>query len=215
MRSSLSNFHGRSRSFEKGEIIFSQDAPALGWLELLSGTVRLCHYFGDGRRQVLAFPLPGDVFGFDANFRYCSAEALTEGEVVWHEPGDVGLAAMADDRRGAVPAPLERALRMTEESLKFFSHPTAPQRLAAFLLDFHRRLGLPDSLDLPMSRLDIAEHLGLTMHTISRAISQLTRSGMIECPTPHRIVMRNRAELMRSAGIEDVDYAMPAMSLVA
>ncbi len=211
----ITRIRRRMRSFDKGEILFGQDDSANGWLELVRGAVRLCHYYADGRRQVLAFYLPGDVFGFDAAYRFTSAEALSAGEVIWHDREDDQIGARSRDQESSAIAPLERALRLTEELLKFFSHPMAPQRLAAFLLDFQRRQGHPDRVDLPMSRLDIAEHLGLTMHTISRAISQLSREGLIECPTPQRIVLRRKAELMRSAGIEEADYATQAMSLVA
>lgn len=206
---------GRLRRFDKGELIFGQDDPASGWLELVSGSVRLCHYYADGRRHVLAFYLPGDVFGFDAGYRFASAEALSDGETVWHARDDDKVAMKSRGSGGETGLPLERALRLTENSLKFFSHSTAPQRLAAFLIDFHRRQGLPGRIDLPMSRLDIAEHLGLTMHTISRTISLLCREGMIECPTPQRIVFRRRADLMRSAGIDEADFSTRAMSLVA
>ena len=205
----------RRHLFRKGELLYRQDDLADGWLEVLRGTLRLCHYYGDGRRQVLAFPVVGDVFGLDSTFRLCSAEALTDGEAVWRRAQAPCARHHDTDTGPEWHTALERALRSAEENLRFFSYPTAIQRLCAFLLDFHRRQGQPVSLDLPMSRLDIAEHLGLTMHTISRSISQLARNGLIECKSPHRVELGNRMRIIEFAGIEDDELVADALSLVA
>jgi CRP-like cAMP-binding protein len=205
----------RRQSFRKGELLYRQDDLAEGWLEMVSGTVRLCHYYGDGRRQVLAFPVSGDVLGLDSGFRLCSAEALTNGEAIWHYSEKRRSPANEGDTVPEWHTALERALRSAEENLRFFSYPTAIQRLCAFLLDFHRRQGHPARLDLPMSRLDIAEHLGLTMHTISRSISQLARNGLIECTSPQRVILGNRMRIVEFAGIEDDELVAQTLSLVA
>lgn len=189
-------------TLRKGQILYNQDDPADGWIELRSGALRLCHYYSDGRRQVLAFPVAGDVFGLEAGFRLSSAEALVECTVVKHRHR--GDWSRFSPRPTPAPAshPLERGLALVQDSLQFFGYPTAAGRLGAFLIEFARRQGQGDRVDLPMSRLDIAEHLGLTMHTISRAFAQLARSGLIECVTPQRIRFPARSELVRASGFE-------------
>jgi CRP-like cAMP-binding protein len=72
---------------------------------------------------------------------------------------------------------------------------TAPERVAAFLLEmFERRQGTK-SLDLPMSRIDIADYLGLTVETVCRTLSTFKRNDMIAVPNPHRIELLDRAVL--------------------
>ena len=212
---SMMRVSGRCQTFHRGKLLYRQDDAADGWLEIGRGTVRLCQYYGDGRRQVLTFAVEGDVIGVDGGFRLCSAEALTDGEAIWRRCDEPLSDVCEPDVAFAYRSALSRALRSAEENLKFFSYPTAIERLSAFLLNFDRRRGSPGDLELPMSRLDIAEHLGLTMHTISRAFSQLARNGLIESPSPHRIVLRDRMKLAQFVGIEDYETAAGPLSMVA
>lgn len=63
---------------------------------------------------------------------------------------------------------------------------TAEERIASFLLDLFRRMGKADSVWLPMSRTDIADHLGLTMDTVSRGFSHLKSEGIIALENSHQ-----------------------------
>ena len=74
----------------------------------------------------------------------------------------------------------------------------AVEKIATFLLDLSRRTAKNDQIDLPMSRTDIADHLGLTIETVSRSLTQLERQGVIELPAHRRfIVLRNKPALER------------------
>jgi CRP/FNR family nitrogen fixation transcriptional regulator len=74
---------------------------------------------------------------------------------------------------------------------------SATEKVATFLLDLGRRAGT-DAVELPMSRADIADHLGLTIETVSRSFTQLEREHVIEIPAHRRsIVLRNKAALRR------------------
>jgi CRP-like cAMP-binding protein len=72
---------------------------------------------------------------------------------------------------------------------------TAPERVAAFLLEIFERRDRTKALDLPMSRNDIADYLGLTIETVWRTLSAFKRSGVIAIPNPHRIELLDRHRL--------------------
>jgi CRP/FNR family nitrogen fixation transcriptional regulator len=76
---------------------------------------------------------------------------------------------------------------------------SAPERVATFLLDMFERRDVIRALDLPMSRNDIADYLGLTIETVCRVMSVFKREGVIGIPTPHRIELRDRAALVAVA----------------
>jgi len=64
-----------------------------------------------------------------------------------------------------------------------------------FLLEMFERRDRTKTLDLPMSRNDIADYLGLTIETVSRTLSALKRDGVIGIPSPHRIELLDRGAL--------------------
>src|SRR5678815_1431199 len=74
---------------------------------------------------------------------------------------------------------------------------TAQERLVAFLLDIAQRLSTKNEVNLPMSRQDIADHLGLTIETVSRTFTQLSENGAISLPTSRRVELRRRATCNR------------------
>jgi CRP-like cAMP-binding protein len=67
----------------------------------------------------------------------------------------------------------------------------------AFLLEMAARVPSGNQIELPMSRQDIADYLGLTIETVSRTLSQLETCAAIELPTSRRIILRDRAALGR------------------
>ena len=70
----------------------------------------------------------------------------------------------------------------------------ARERVASFLLEMSKRLGQPDIVELPMSRQDIADYLGLTIETVSRMFTQLNRAGLIGSRT-RSVALRNSPTL--------------------
>jgi CRP/FNR family transcriptional regulator, nitrogen fixation regulation protein len=162
----------------------------------MSGTVRLAKLLADGRRHIAEFYFAGDCFGLDSlPERLFSAEA-------------VGNATVMRYPRRATEQTLDRnpklALGLREMSARDLANAqirmlllgrmSACERVATFLLDMFDRRDTR-SLDLPMSRNDIADYLGQTVETVCRALSAFKRDGRIEIPSPHRIALRDRAAL--------------------
>jgi len=77
---------------------------------------------------------------------------------------------------------------------------TAEERVVGFLLEMAARTPTASQIELPMSRQDIADYLGLTIETVSRTMTHLESAAAIDLPSARRVVLRNRAALGRLNG---------------
>lgn len=182
--------------FRKGEIIFSQGDPGDCWFEVVSGTVRTCHFHIDGHRQLTGFYYKGDVFGVEQGARDAAAEAVTNTTLA-RRP----VTSEERERRGQNRA-LERALNSANQCIFLLGRRNANERVAAFLLIAAKKMSAFDSVPLPMTRGDIADHLGLTIHTVSRTISGFVRQGLIELEGPQLCRLVDLEGLRAIAGEE-------------
>ena len=190
---------GASMRFERNTEIYGEDEPADYVYKVMSGAVRSYKLLSDGRRQIGAFHLPGDVFGLEAGDEHrFTAEAIADSVVlvakksaiVAHAARDGGLAQAL----WAVTAgDLERA----QDHLLLLGRKNAHERVATFLLEMASRAAATTEIELPMSRQDIADYLGLTIETVSRTLTQLEGEAAIEIPTSRRILLRDRSALRR------------------
>ncbi|TAI66919.1 transcriptional regulator [Bradyrhizobium sp. Leo170] len=178
--------------------IYGEGDEAEYLYQVVSGTVRTYKMLEDGRRQIGGFYLPGDIFGFEAGETHSSsAEAVNGAQVLIVKRSAVMLRA---EREKDLAQQLWDAT--TRELQRFRNHmllliKTAGERVAGFLLDIARRTASTTSIELAMSRQDIADYLGLTIETVSRTFTQLEQSGAIALATSRRIELRNRAALNR------------------
>lgn len=154
--------------------IYAQGSKAVALYQVEFGTVRIFRLLADGRRQISAFHVAGEVFGFEADTTHrFFAEAVSRcGIRIYQRPVDVDLA------RAILPLALDALVR-TQEHLIVIGRQCATERVAAFLLDLMERQGGQGHVELAMSRTDIADYLGLTIETVSRAISKFRDSGFI------------------------------------
>ena len=182
--------------FRKGEIIFSQGDPGDCWFEVISGTVRTCHFHVDGHRQLTGFFYQGDVFGVEYGARDAAAEAVTNTVLARRPASNGGPDAPGQNRA------LERALDSANQCIFLLGRRNANERVAAFLLIAAKRLSAIGSVPLPMTRGDIADHLGLTIHTVSRTISGFVRQGLIELDGPQSCRLLDPDGLRAIAGEE-------------
>ncbi len=188
------------RSFEADEEIYTEGDRAAHFYRVVSGAVRTYRLLSDGRRQIDGFHFPGDIFGIEAGDEHrLSAEAVTGSVLAVHRRSDRdALAQDAGALARDVVASMMRALGRAQDHMMLLGRKTAKERIASFLLGLAERLDAAGVVDLPMSRTDIADHLGLTVESVSRSLTQLERAGIIELPAHRRtVVLRDKAALRR------------------
>ena len=189
---------GAAMSFARNSEIYGEGEPAEYLYKVVSGTVRTSKILADGRRQIGAFYIAGDLFGLEAGDEHTfSAEAISETKVVMVKRSAIMAMAARD---GALARELwtatSRELHHVQEHVLLLIK-SAQERVAGFLLEMATRTRSNDSVELPMSRQDIADYLGLTIETISRTFTVLENSTVIAVPTARRIEIRNRSALTR------------------
>jgi CRP/FNR family transcriptional regulator, nitrogen fixation regulation protein len=192
---------GAVMSFPRNSEIFGENEPAHYVYCVISGSVRTHKILSDGRRQVGGFYLPGDVFGLEfADEHTFSAEAVADAKVVVVKRGAIAALAGSDTAIGrALFALTGRELRRAQDRVLLLVK-SAQERVASFLLEMAERAGAGNTIELPMSRQDIADYLGLTIETVSRTLTGLESAATIEVPASRRIVLRNRSALSRLNG---------------
>jgi CRP-like cAMP-binding protein len=192
---------GVTMSFARNSEIYGEGEPADYLYKVVSGTVRTSKILSDGRRQIGAFYLPGDIFGLEIGDDHAfSAEAITDSRIVVIKRSIVIEAAERDaDIAHQLWTVTGRELRRVQNHILLLIQ-SAQERVAGFLLEMSNRVSGGNSFDLPMSRQDIADYLGLTIETVSRTFTRLESTAAIEVPTARRIVLRNRPALNRLNG---------------
>jgi CRP-like cAMP-binding protein len=192
---------GAVMSFPRNTEIFGENEPADYVYRVVSGNVRTYKILNDGRRQVGGFYLPGDTFGLQfADEHTFSAEAITDAKVLVVKRSALTALAGRDAAIGReLFAVTGRELRRVQDRVLLLVK-SAQERVAGFLLEMAERACAGNIVELPMSRQDIADYLGLTIETISRTLTGLENVAAIEVPTSRRIVLRNRSALNRMNG---------------
>src|SRR5712691_2962093 len=185
---------GAPMSFARNAEIYGENDPADRLYTVISGTIRTCKVLIDGRRQIGAFYLPGETFGLETGDVHAfSAQAVTDAEVLVVKRSDLILRAEWDNevtRRLWIL--LGRELQRAQGHALLLGK-TARERVASFLLEMAGRIRSSDEVELPMSRQDIADYLGLTIETVSRMLTQFENRSTIALPSSKRIALRNRA----------------------
>ncbi len=190
--------------------MYGQGDEAEYCYRVVSGCLRTVKLMEDGRRQVGAFLLEGDCLGFDALGSHdFAAQAVTDVVLQRYRRRDVE--AMTDRHPALVRRLRDLAandLRAAYDRMLLLGRKTASERIATFLLEMaSRQNGTCQSgtgqsaacmIVLPMGRVDIADHLGLTVETVCRMISHLRRDGSV-LVTPSGVELRNPTALRHMA----------------
>lgn len=187
----------------KDTLLWETD-PADYVFKVLRGTICLSKLLPDGRRQIVRFCHAGDLVGLTASADYpYTADALTDATTIcirkcdFDEQFDSNPAA-----RESVLAAVQEELIAAQHQLMVLGRKNAVERVASFLVSMSKqamREGEDGSVvELPMTRIDIADYLGLTHETVCRALSGLKKSGVVAISDPHRI------ELLQRDVLEDV-----------
>lgn len=192
---------GAMMSYPRNTEIFGENEPADYVYKVVSGAIRTYKILSDGRRQVSGFYLPRDIFGLQfADEHIFSAEAITDTKVLVVKRSALTSLAGRDASVGKELLNLtSRELRRMQDRVLLLVK-SAQERVASFLLEMAERACANNIVELPMSRQDIADYLGLTIETVSRALTGLETAAAIEVPSSRRIVLRNRNALNRLNG---------------
>ncbi|MGO8924108.1 MAG: helix-turn-helix domain-containing protein [Xanthobacteraceae bacterium] len=179
--------------------IVHEDEAADRLYKVISGTVCTYKVLSDGRRQIGGFYLPGDIFGLECAEHTLAAETITNAKVlVIRKSVLTALASRNAALTGHLLLLTARELARVQDRVLLLSSKSAQERVVGFLLEMSKR-GSPtgNSVELPMSRQDIADYLGLTIETVSRTLWALENGGAIEISQRRRIQFRSRSTLLR------------------
>lgn len=176
------------RPFDRGQQLFVSGTVFRALFVVRSGSFKSTLRADNGEEQVLGFHLPGEIIGFDAladDVHRCNAEAMQRSSVC-----EVPYAQL-DEFAASVPSLRRQLMRIAgrevikdHEHLMVMGRKQAQERLAIFLRSLSDRYGNlhrdRNLLELPMSRHELANYLGLVVETVSRMFTRFEELGVLE-----------------------------------
>ncbi len=184
--------------YASGTSLFGEGDGADDLFKIVSGLVRTCRFTSDGRRVIDAFHTCGDVLGFEVDgLHSLAAEAVCDCTVIFYSGWRLRtLIGMDGDVSGQFLSHALRSLARSQRHARLLAKRSAPCKIAAFLMERSERSIDRSEVDLPMTRQDIADYVGLTIETVSRTFTQLERDRLIDLRTPRRIHIRDLPALL-------------------
>lgn len=189
---------GQTIVLERDQELHEQGAPARYCYQIVSGCLRTVKLMQDGRRQIGDFMMAGDLLGFDVFDTYAFGAEAVAPTVLRRYRADA-VESMADRNPAFARWLRQRAarhLQATQDHALLLGRKSAGERIAAFLLDMAHRSprSAGGGIAIPMCRVDIADHLGLTIETVCRNLTHLHREGVINL-TRGTVEIRNQGAL--------------------
>jgi len=186
-------------NFAQNRDIYEEGDEADIFYKVVSGVVRTCKFLGDGRRQIDAFHIAGDLFGLEMRHSHSlCAEAVSGCTVISYRRRGIEALAANDEvlSRQLFLYAMRNLARAQEHSL-LLGRGSAVEKVAAFLIEVSEPMPDAKVISLAMTRQDIGDYLGLTVETVSRTFSQLEREAFIELPSARQIWVKDRDALRR------------------
>jgi CRP-like cAMP-binding protein len=190
---------GRLVRFERNAEIQAEGDPAYSFYQVVSGAVRTYKLLEDGRRQISAFHLPGDVIELEVGCVHRFSAEATATSVI-RVAKRSAIVAMAERNPKLATEIWRRTaddLQCAQEHMLLLGRKDAGERVASFLLEMADRSSSESTVDLPMSRQDIADYLGITIETVSRSLTHLETVSAINRSSKRQIRLCNRSALRR------------------
>jgi CRP/FNR family nitrogen fixation transcriptional regulator len=177
----------------EGREIFAEGEETEMFYKVVSGVVRVCKFLNDGRRQIEAFHIAGDIFGFELSAAHIlSAEAVSDCTLVSYRRRNVEMLAQ---KNHAVTQHLfevaMQSLAQAQSHSLLLGRRGAAEKVAGFLLTWAAHSADHSTIHLAMTRQDIADYLGLTIESVSRSLSQLERDGVIALSSVREVQIKN------------------------
>ncbi len=194
-----------------GKTIIFEGDRAEHVFAVYSGDLRICRQLNDGRRVITGFLAAGDIVGVSFKNRYLySVEAINE--VLFQRQSRNSFERRLQSSPQLRPFVLSKLcdeVAAAQDQMVLLSCKSAEERVCAFLLAQLRRSvaagGEKSLVNLPMTRLDIADYLGMTIETVSRTITKLAGQGILAADRRHEIVVLKKSLLVDRAGKEDAN----------
>jgi CRP/FNR family transcriptional regulator len=194
-----------------GKVVFFEGDRADNVFAILEGNLRICRLLHDGRRVITGFLAKGDIVGVSFKNRYLySAEAIDD--VSFQRRTKASFEQQLRVRpelRPVLLSQLRDEVAAAQDQMVLLSCKSAEERLCSFLLNRLEKgashVADPAAICLPMTRLDIADYLGLTIETVSRTITKLVGMNVISVSGRYGIVVRNKSALVHRAGDSQAD----------
>lgn len=189
-----------------GQMLFQEGDDADTVFNVVRGIIKVYKLLPDGRRQITGFLFAGDFLGIAAAGAYSySAEAVAEVTLCRFPRQQLfrlfGRFPKLESRLLGIATD---ELTAAQDQMLLLGRKTASEKLSTFLLALARRSGVKgdahDPVQVPMTRTDIADYLGLTVETVSRTLGRLKQAGLIVIPNMHAVVLARRDELEDIAG---------------
>jgi CRP/FNR family transcriptional regulator, nitrogen fixation regulation protein len=182
--------------YRRNNTIACEGDPADYVFMAVDGVVRRCKTFQNGTRAIVAFHTPGELFGWTDELTHAlSIEAATDALVLFFKRNVLMSAAARDHRVASYLLTVATTELRCIQAHSVRINQSAKGRIAGFLLDLSARTGETACVDLPMSHQDVADHLGLSIETVSRTITELVRACLIERASVRTINLTNRSAL--------------------
>jgi CRP/FNR family transcriptional regulator len=196
---------------EAKEFVFAEGDAASHVYRVETGAVALFKVLIDGRRQIVGFAYPGDLVGLGAEGEHMmNAQAI--------KPTRLRCLPISGLHRSVAQDPtlyfqlyqaVARELASARDLMLTTGQRTATERVVSFLLALSRRNARtgrdPAMLELPMTRSDIGDFLGLTIETVSRTFTKLRAMGLIELVHSSEVKLIDIDALKSLADGEDRD----------
>ncbi len=200
------------QKIKAGKTLFAEGDDAETVFEVVQGILKLYKLLPDGRRQIMGFVSTDKLIGFgDDDIYPYTAEAVTD--VILCRYSRNQFDKLLDEVPGfarRVLAARSQDLQSAQDQMLLLGRKTAIERIATFLLNLGK-LQLASSggasLQVPMTRADIADYLGLTIETVSRSLTKLKRDRIINLPEAVRVTVVNRDRLEELAAGETLEAA--------
>jgi CRP/FNR family transcriptional regulator, nitrogen fixation regulation protein len=186
--------------YTSGQSIYRCTDKIEHWYQLVSGAARKSSLSSDGRRHIVDFVMPNDLFGLAAAGvrRFC-VEALVPGTLIARFPRGVAerLADYDPEVAHYIRNATFKSIVHLQQRLVILGRTSALEKVSSFLLEIaDRGADLPmQTVLLPMSRYDIADYIGVAVETVSRMLTELRRSRVIEFPSARRVRIGDRGVL--------------------
>ena len=196
------------KNYGSGETIFWEDDPADSFYLLKRGAVKGYKLLPNGRSQIARIVVLGDLMAYSCFETHTyTAEALVDCEVFCFQRARFEAIVEQDPKlRQALAKKIAEELHQTQKQILLLGRMPAAERVSQFLLDFATRLEGETLLtkgqkliELPMTRADIADYLGLTIETVSRIFSKFRKDGLIELPKPNVVRFCDPTRFQRQA----------------